>query len=89
MPPEFETRRGYSQGSKLVSWSQFLVLNRGWITTIEVTRLQAEGNEAFGNSITSLLERTKMMVVATFSQCPTSVLPPKEPPEITSTTTRP
>ncbi len=78
IPAEYENRRSYAQGSKIVSWSEFLVLNRGWVTTFEVTQRQAEGNEPFAETAASLLERTKMLVVATMAQAPTSVLPPTD-----------
>jgi hypothetical protein len=73
---------GYLQmepGSRFVSWLEFYAANRGWITTVEVNRDQAEGNEPFAEETQKFLSKSRNLVVATFKSGPISVLPLKEP----------
>src|SRR5688572_18404373 len=44
LPKNLADRLKYQPGSKLLNWGDFYALNRGWITTVEVSRVQAEGN---------------------------------------------
>lgn len=66
-------------GAKFVSWSEFYAANRGWITTVEVRREQAEGNEPVAEETQKFLSTSRNLVVATFKGGPISVLPLKEP----------
>ena len=64
-----------------MSWMDFFTLNRGWITTVEVSRVQAEGNEALAEEISTRIGKSTNLVVATYMGGPISVLPPKVPEE--------
>jgi len=80
-PQSLVSRTGaFAQGDRLQSWREFYAANRGWITTMEVTRAQAEGKEPFSEEAAKSLEKSSAIVVATFSGDPISVLPapPKE-----------
>ncbi|RPJ31708.1 MAG: hypothetical protein EHM17_13695 [Verrucomicrobiaceae bacterium] len=66
-------------GARFVSWREFYALNRGWITTVEVSREQAEGNAPFAEETRKFLGTNRNLVVATFKGGPVSVLPLKEP----------
>ena len=68
-----------ASGSKLVGWSEFYSKNRGWITSLEVTRLQAEGREPLAEETSESLKKNSNLVVATYSTGPISLLPLKEP----------
>ncbi len=79
MPESFAQRVGHPDGSRIVSWTEFYAANRGWITTLEVSRAQAAGREPFPKETTVTLSKSTTMVVATFSGGTISVLPPKAP----------
>ncbi len=79
MPESLAKRVGHPDGSRIVSWAEFYAANRGWITTLEVSRAQAAGREPFSKEVTATLSKATTMVVATFSGGTISVLPPKAP----------
>ena len=88
-PKNLADRLKYQQGAKLLTWSEFYALNRGWITTVEVSRSQAEGNVPLAPEIQKQLAKSGNMIVATYQAGPISVLPPKVPVETTVTTNTP
>lgn len=55
----------FKPGAKLQSWAEFLVANRGWISTVEVTRLQAEGNHPIEEKTAASIAGSGNLVVAT------------------------
>jgi hypothetical protein len=79
-PDALAQRMEYHRGSALVGWAEFHAQNRGWITTVEVSRAQAEGNEALAADVTARLKGNSNLVVATYLGGPISVLPLKAPP---------
>ncbi len=81
IPPNLADRLKYLPTSKLQSWSDFFALNRGWITTVEVSRTQAEGNLALVDEIAQRVQKSTNLVVATYLGGPISVLPLKVPAE--------
>lgn len=78
-PQNLADRVGFKPGSKIMSWSDFYAKNRGWITTVEVSRTQAEGNLALPDETQKYLAKCGNLVVATYLGGPISVLPPKVP----------
>lgn len=66
-------------GSRIVGWADFYAANRGWITTVEVSRVQAEGNEQIAEEIRLRIGKSANLVVATLMGGPISVLPLKQP----------
>jgi hypothetical protein len=54
-------------------------MNRGWITTVEVSRTQAEGNLEIEKDIRNRIAESTNLVVATYQTGPISVLPLKVP----------
>ena len=88
-PKNLGDRLKYVPGAKLMTWSEFYALNRGWITTVEVTRLQAEGNHPLTAETKKQLVKSGNLIVATFQGGPISVLPLKVPVEKASSTTIP
>lgn len=82
IPQHLASRMVLEPDAKLVSWAEFYAVNYGWITTVEVSRTQAEGNEAMAKESETLLSKSKNLVVATYQRGPISVLPLK--PEVQS-----
>lgn len=79
LPAAMQSRLKFLPGSKIVSWMDFFAINRGWISTVEVSRLQAEGNEALKQETSTRIGKSTNLVVATYMGGPISVLPPKVP----------
>lgn len=80
MQPESLADRGKMKpGAKLVPWMDFFARNRAWITTVEVSRTQAEGNEVIAEDTRKRISESANLVVATYQGGPISVLPPKTP----------
>jgi hypothetical protein len=79
LPAKYKDCLKLKPGAKIVGWAEFYAVNRGWITTVEVSRVQAEGNKALAEEISDRIAKSNNLVVATFSGGPISVLPPKQP----------
>jgi hypothetical protein len=77
-PAAVKERVGLKKGVRIVGWLEFLSLNRGWITTVEVTRVQAEGNKEIAEEIRDRIAKSSNLIVATYMGGPISVLPLKE-----------
>ncbi|MES2924338.1 MAG: hypothetical protein V4819_22495 [Verrucomicrobiota bacterium] len=83
-PKNLAERLKYLPGAKLLAWSEFYALNRGWITTVEVSRTQAEGNSPLPEETQKQLSKSGNLIVATYQGGPISVLPLKVPEEKTA-----
>jgi len=77
VPEGYRSRLKFESGAKIVTWPEFFRRNRGWVTTLEVTREQAEGAKAFPETTLKALEKSPRVVVATLGGGPISVLPGK------------
>jgi hypothetical protein len=85
IPPRYRDRVGkHVAGHKIVIWSEFYVLNRGWIRTIEVTPDQAYGKVPLAENEQAVIKKAADLTVATYQGGPISVLPPKDPAEQSS-----
>ncbi|MBC8127021.1 MAG: hypothetical protein H8M99_07745 [Gloeobacteraceae cyanobacterium ES-bin-144] len=89
IPNNMLDRMKYQRGAKLLSWKDFYALNRGWITTVEVSRSQAEGNAQIAEDAKKRMVDSGNLIVATYQSGPISVLPVKIPATSTAMTTRP
>jgi hypothetical protein len=78
VPKHLNERLTLAKGARIVGWLEFLDANRGWVTTVEVTRAQAEGNDKLAEEITDRIGKSNNLVVATYLKGPISVLPLKE-----------
>lgn len=78
-PSSHKDRLTIQPGARIVGWSDFYAQNRGWITTVEVSRVQAEGNHPMNEETTERIGKSRNLIVATFSGGPISVLPLKQP----------
>lgn len=82
MPEAFKDRlNNHTPGNKVIGWWDFYTLNKGWITTVEVTRVQAEGREPLAEEISEGFTKSRNMIIATYSSGPISMLPLKEKKE--------
>lgn len=79
IPTELAKRTQLGDATKLVGWKEFHANNRGWISTLEVTREQAEGNSPIDEEILNSLKNSTSIVIATYHGGPISVLPTKSP----------
>ena len=79
IPKNYQDRIAMQPGAKIVGWADFFAANRGWITTVEVSRTQAEGNVALPAETQKHLSESGNLVVATYMGGPISVLPLKDP----------
>ncbi len=86
-PEDHKEHLGMKPGTRIVGWSEFYKRNRGWITTIEVSQAQAEGNEAIAKEKRDYIATSSNLVVAVLKGGPISVLPLKIDPEATITQT--
>jgi hypothetical protein len=89
IPKNIAERLRLEAGAKIQSWSEFYAVNRGWITTVEVSRVQAEGNAPLADETKIQLSKCGNLVVATYLGGPISVLPLKEPEVKTPEKTKP
>lgn len=89
VPKGLTDRVGMQDGARFVEYQEFLTKNRGWLTSSEVSRLQAEGNEPLSEAVVKSFAKETRIVIATFNGGPISVLPLKTPPADTAAATTP
>lgn len=78
VPAKLKARVNKHQpGCEIVSWLDFYTVNRGWISTVEVTFAQARGDEAVSPEILENLGKSGNLIVAVLKSGPISVMPPK------------
>jgi hypothetical protein len=85
IPAAYAERLKITPAAQIVGWADFFAANRGWITTVEISRVQAEGNEPIAEDTRKLLAKSRNLVVATYQGGPISLLAPKVPPSAKST----
>ena len=90
IPANMVDRVKHQPGSTVQTWSEFYAMNRAWITTVEVSRVQAEGNEPLAEDLLKRNAKSGSVVVATYQGGPISVLPLKVPvPAVTPIAKKP
>ena len=78
IPKSYSDRVAIQPGAKVVSWAEFYAANRSWITTVEISRAQAEGNLALPEDTQKRMTKSGNLVVAIYMGGPISMLPLKE-----------
>lgn len=79
IPAKLKERvNNHQASSAIVSWLDFYSVNRGWISTVEVTLAQARGDEPVAPEILENLGKSGNLVVAVLKNGPISVMPPKD-----------
>jgi hypothetical protein len=86
VPEAYASRLKIPPGAHIVGWADFYAANRGWITTIEITRVQAEGKEPIAEATRQMMNKCSNVIVATYQGGPISLLPAKAPPPAKSPT---
>lgn len=81
IPNNLKDRIHIQPGFKIQSWIDFYAANRGWITAVEVSRVQAEGNKPISQETHKQMVKSGNLIVATYQGGPISVLPLKDPEE--------
>lgn len=79
IPKSLAGRLGMQEGAAIQAWTEFLAANSGWIRTVEVTRVQAEGNEPLPEGVLKSFAKEQRVVIATYQSGTISVLPLKVP----------
>lgn len=78
IPEKYKDRiNNHKPGSKILSWVDFFKLNRGWISTVEVTLAQAKGETPISPELLETLSKSGNLVVAVLKNGPISVRPLK------------
>jgi len=76
IPASCTGRMKIEPGAKIVSWADFYAANRGWITTVEVGIVQAEGNQPIAEETKKMMKKSRNLIIATYQGGPISLLPP-------------
>ena len=79
VPPRLKDQTRMVEGNRVVIWPQFFRRNRGWITTVEVSRGQAAGTEPIPERTLEAVRENPRVVIATLQGGPISVLLPEVP----------
>ncbi len=82
VPAGYKARMQIADGNRIVPWAEFFRANRGWITTHEVSRKQAEADEPLSPETLEAIAQNPRVVVATLSGGPITVL--RKPPATTT-----
>jgi len=82
VPAQMKPRVGTKPLGNLMSWSDFLIANRGWITTEEVSYDQAAGKRPLPEAKVEFWKNQTSVIVATYQGGPISVkrIEPATPP---------
>ncbi len=79
IPPKFADRiNNHPEGAAVLSWADFYAHNRGWITTVEVKRVQAQGKERIDAEVLEQMGKSSNLIVAVYKGGPISLLPLKD-----------
>lgn len=77
LPENLKARTQLAPNVPFRVWSDFYAANRGWITTIEISRAQAEGREDLGLETKDTIAKSGNIIVAVYKGGPISLLPLK------------
>lgn len=72
IPEKFKTRLTAGTNTPLVPWSDFLIANRAWITTEEISYQQAAGVETLSEEAMKRIAKSSNLVIATYLGGPIS-----------------
>ncbi|MDF1823930.1 MAG: hypothetical protein P1U68_04765 [Verrucomicrobiales bacterium] len=86
LPERFESRLVTDEKAKIKTFSEFSVLNRGWITTYEVDIETAFGKKPFDPAKIEWMKNSGRLIIATYKGGAISVLPYTEPDSATANT---
>lgn len=72
IPEQMKSRVGATPSGELLAWSDFLALNRAWISTCEVSFEQASGKEPLAAERTEFWAKQDKVVIAVHQRGPIS-----------------
>ncbi len=76
IPEKYKDRiNNHTPGNRVVGWLDFYAMNRGWITTVEITRAQAGGGDRLSEGLTDQLSKSRNMIVTVLASGPISYMP--------------
>jgi hypothetical protein len=78
-PDVLATRVSNKTGGKPIAWNDFLVANRNWISTHEVTLAQVRGEAPLSESDRKAFATAGHVIIATLRGNPVTVLPAPSP----------
>ena len=79
IPANLASRVKFTPGARLMTFGDFYAVNRAWVTTQEVSRVQAEGKQPLPEDAVKRIQKSTTLVIATYKGGPITVLPPKTP----------
>ena len=80
IPESYSERLKIESGVKIADWADFLAANRSWITTVEISPMQAEGKEPLAEDTRTMLTECHNLVVTTYQGGPISIRDPRSFP---------
>jgi hypothetical protein len=87
IPKEYESRLGQDPTASILNWNEFLPLNRGWISCLEINYNQAVGKEPLPTAAIEKMKKYGNLIVATLSGNPITVCSQK-PKDVSSVTSK-
>lgn len=81
---KYKDRLQRSPGDQLCEFSEFVAANRGWLSTYEVSFVQAQGKVPLDKNARAQMKKGGNVVVATFRGNPIEILPPVPSAEASS-----
>lgn len=88
-PKNYEDRLKAQPKARIQNWQDFYAANIGWITTVEVSKIQAQGRQALSEDTSVHISKCGKLVVATFNGHPISVHPVPTPKPVTTDSNSP
>lgn len=79
LPEKFSNRMKLDEKAKILTFSEFSVLNRGWVTTLELDIETAFGKKPFDPKKVEWMKNSGRLIIATYQGGAISVLPYTEP----------
>lgn len=80
VPGHLSNRVNGTRNGELITWADFIKVNRGWIRLHEVTMEQATGDAEIDEETRKSFAKTGQLVVAAYHSGPISVKPLKKKP---------
>lgn len=77
IPKHLKKRMSGERKGKLLPWPTFLVKNRGWIQTQEISMTEARGEAALNEDVVKRFQKSARVVIAVCKKGPISVRPVK------------
>jgi hypothetical protein len=77
VPANLADRMKLAPGCHITTFGSFYAVNRSWVETVEVSRIQAEGNQPLPEATLKSIAKSTKVVISTYKGGPITVLPLK------------